>query len=210
MNDKWMIRGVQFVNCNCAWGCPCQFGAKSTHGFCEGFNVGHIEEGYFNDTKLDGLNWIAIAKFPGEISEGNGRVQAIIDERADGVQREAMGKILRGESTAPGATHFYIFNSMASEVLDPLYAPLEVTIDVDARQASAIAPGLVEAKGTPIIDAFSQKPVRARINLPDGFEYTVAEMGTGTSKITAGLTLEFKESYGQFSIIQMNQDGVIR
>ena len=99
---------------------------------------------------------------------------------------------------------------MASEVLDPLYAPLEVTIDVDARQASAIAPGLVEVKGTPIIDAFSQKPVRARINLPDGFEYTVAEMGTGTSKITAGLTLEFKESYGQFSIIHMNQDGVIR
>ena len=106
MNDKWMIRGVQFVNCNCAWGCPCQFGAKSTHGFCEGFNVGHIEEGYFNDTKLDGLNWIAIAKFPGEISEGNGYLQAIIDERADGVQREAMGKILRGESTAPGADPF--------------------------------------------------------------------------------------------------------
>ena len=210
MNDKWMIRGVQFVNCNCAWGCPCQFGAKSTNGFCEGFGVGHIEEGYFNDTKLDGLNWVAIGKFPGEIAEGNGHLQAIIDERADGAQREAMGKILRGESTAPGAPHFYIFNSMASEVLDPLYAPIEVSIDVDARQANVRAPGLVEAKGTPIIDAFSQKPVRARINLPDGFEYTVAEMGAGTSKITAGLTLELHESYGQFSIIHMNQDGVIR
>ena len=170
MNEKWMIRGVQFVNCNCAWGCPCQFGAKSTHGFCEGFGVGHIEEGYFNDTKVDGLNWIAIGKFPGEISEGNGRLQAIIDDRADGVQREAMGKILRGEPTAPGATHLYIFNSTASEVLDPLHAPIEVSIDVDARQASVKAPGLVEAKRTSIIDAFSQKPVRARINLPDGFE----------------------------------------
>ena len=205
-----MIRGVQFVNCNCAWGCPCQFGAKSTNGFCEGFGVGHIEEGYFNDAKLDGLNWVAIGKFPGEIAEGNGHLQAIIDERADGAQREAMGKILRGESTAPEAPHFYIFNSMASEVLDPLYAPIEVSIDVDARQANVRAPGLVEAKGTPIIDAFSQKPVRARINLPDGFEYTVAEMGAGTSKITAGLTLELHESYGQFSIIHMNQDGVIR
>ena len=20
MKDRWMIRGVQFVNCNCAWG----------------------------------------------------------------------------------------------------------------------------------------------------------------------------------------------
>ena len=210
MNDRWMIRGVQFVNCNCAWGCPCQFGARSTHGFCDGFGVGHIEEGYFNDTKLNGFSWILIAKYPGEIAEGNGRMQAIIDERADGAQREAMRKILRGESTAPGATHFYILTSMASEVLDALYAPIEVEIDVDARQANVMAPGLVEAKGTPIIDAFSQKPVRARIDLPEGFEYTVAEMGMGTSKITAGLTLELKESYGQFSIIHMNQDGVIR
>jgi hypothetical protein len=68
-------------------------------------------------------------------------------------------------------THFYILTSMASEVLDPLYAPIEVSIDVDARQANVKAEGLVEAKGTPIIDAFSQKPVRAQINLPDGFEY---------------------------------------
>ena len=99
---------------------------------------------------------------------------------------------------------------MASEVLDALYAPIQVSIDVDARQATVRAPGLVEARGTPIIDAFSQKPVRARINLPDGFEYTTAEMGTGTSKVTADLSLELNESYGQFSIIHMNQDGVIR
>ena len=190
MNDKWMIRGVQFVTCNCAWGCPCQFGAKSTHGSCEGFGVGHIEEGYFNDTKLNDLRWIVIAKFPGEIAEGNGRLQAIIDERGDAAQREAMRKILHGESTRPGATHFYIFNSIASEVLAPLYAPIEASIDVDARQANVKAEGLVEARGTPIIDAFSQKPVRARINLPDGFEYTTSEMGTGASKVTAGLTLD--------------------
>ena len=55
MNDKWMIRGTQFANCNCEWGCPCQFSARSTNGFCEGLGVGHIEEGYFNDTKLDDL-----------------------------------------------------------------------------------------------------------------------------------------------------------
>jgi hypothetical protein len=42
------------------------------------------------------------------------------------------------------------------------------------------------------------------------FEYTIAEMGTGTSKVTAGLKLELNGSYGQFSILHMNQDGVIR
>ena len=87
---------------------------------------------------------------------------------------------------------------------------MKVSIDVDARQANIKADGLVESKGTPITDPFSQKPVRARINLPDGFEYTVAEMGTGTSNVTADLKLEFKGSYGQFSILHVNQDGLIR
>jgi hypothetical protein len=50
-----MIRGTEFTNCNCAWGCPCQFGAKSTHGHCETVMCGHIQERNFNDTNLDGL-----------------------------------------------------------------------------------------------------------------------------------------------------------
>ena len=210
MNDKWMIRGTEFVNCNCAWGCPCQFNARSTNGFCEAIGVGHIEEGYFNDTKLDGLNWITILKWPGEIAEGNGRMQAIIDEAADVAQREALRKILHGESTTPGATHFYVFNSTMSEVLDPLYSPIELNIDVDARQANIKADGLVESKGTPIIDPFSQKPMRALVNLPDGFEFTVAEMAAGTSKVTAGLKLELNGSHGHFCVLHMNQAGVIR
>ena len=52
--------------------------------------------------------------------------------------------------------------------------------------------------------------MRARINLPDGFEYTVAEMGAGTSKVNADLKLKLTGSYGQFSLIHMNHDGVIR
>src|ERR1700754_5151314 len=50
--DRWMIRGTEFENCNCAWGCPCQFGARSTHGHCEAFMAGHIEDGTFNGTSL--------------------------------------------------------------------------------------------------------------------------------------------------------------
>jgi hypothetical protein len=113
-------------------------------------------------------------------------MQAIIDEGANAAQREAQRKILPGESTTPGATHFYVFTSIMSEVLDPFYSPMEVTIDVDARQANIKADGLVESKGNPILDPISQMPMRARINLPNGFEYTVTEMGavTTNAKIT--------------------------
>ena len=210
MADQWMIRGVEFGNCNCALGCPCQFGSPTTHGHCEALVTGHIEEGRFNDISLDGIDWALLLYWPGEISEGNGREQAIIDERADPGQREALRKILHGEATTPGATHFFVYNSTMAEVLDTLYAPIELDIDVDARMANVNIAGLVEAAGRPIISRFSGQPVRSGISLPGGFEYTFAEMGNGNSKVRAGIKLDLTDSYGQFNVLHVNQDGVIR
>ena len=31
---EWTMQGTEFGNCNCATGCPCQFNALPTHGFC--------------------------------------------------------------------------------------------------------------------------------------------------------------------------------
>ena len=210
MSDRWMIRGAEFVNCNCAWGCPCQFHSPSTHGHCEAMACGHIEKGQFNETHLDDLNFVLLFRWPGEIAQGNGRGQIIIDERADEAQREKLGKVLRGESTRPGATHFSVFASTMSEMLKPIFAPMEVTIDVDAREATVKVPGIVEARGVPMTNPFSGEPSRARIELPNGFEYSVAEIGSGKTKVTGAIPLELDGTYGQFNILHMNQDGVIR
>ena len=40
----WEIKGREFGNCNCAYGCPCQFNALPTHGHCRGLAVYDIEE----------------------------------------------------------------------------------------------------------------------------------------------------------------------
>ncbi len=210
MANQWMIRGVEYGNCNCDYGCPCQFNSPTTHGNCEGVAAGYIEEGNHGDTRLDGLTWVMMFWWPGEIAEGNGRQQVIIHERADDAQREALRRIIHGEDTTPGATHFNVFNSTMAEVLETLYAPIELEVDVEARTAHLSVPGVVESTGSPIIDPFSGEAHRARINLPNGFEYTVAEMGSGSSKSTAGIELELTDSYGQFNVLHMNQDGVIR
>ncbi len=68
----------------------------------------------------------------------------------------------------------------------------------------------MESTGVPIINPHSGQPHRARINLPEGFEYTVAEMGSGTTKARGKIELDLADSYGQFNIMHMNQDGVIR
>src|SRR5258705_9380497 len=131
---------------------------------------GHIAAANFNDANLDGLNWAVLMYWPGEVAEGNGTQQVIIGERADPAQREGLRKILHGESTTPGATHFFVYNSTMSTVLDTLYALIDLSIDVEGRTANVKIGDLVESVGAPIISAFSGEPVRSGISLPDGFE----------------------------------------
>lgn len=148
--------------------------------------------------------------WPDEIAQGSGKEQAIIDQRADLAQREGLRNILHGESTAPGATNFFVYKSTMSTVLDTLYAPIDLAIDVEGRTAHATIPDLVESRGAPIINPRSGERTRSRINLPNGFEYTFAEMGNGSSTVKTGIELDLRYSYGQFNELHMNQDGVIR
>jgi hypothetical protein len=205
-----MIRGVEYSNCNCASGCPCQFNSPSTNGFCEAIGAGQVDEGHFNDTRLDGLRFVMLLQWPGEIAEGNGRQQVIIDERGSPAQREALRRILYGESTAPGATHFYVFHSTMSQVLEPIYAPIELDVDLDARRARVVVPGLIDSVGSPILHPISGQEFRAGIRLPTGFEFGFAEVGRGRSSTRAGIELELDGTHAHWNVLHMNQDGVIR
>ncbi len=83
MPDQWLFKSETYDNCNCAVNCGCQFNLPSTYGYCQSAFVGNVVEGHFNDTPLAGLNWAGLYKWPGEIAEGNGQRQIVIDERAD-------------------------------------------------------------------------------------------------------------------------------
>jgi hypothetical protein len=210
MPDRWRIRGVEWTNCNCAFGCPCQFNSPSTHGVCEAVAAASIDEGHFGDVRLDGVRFVWLLQWPGEIAEGNGTSQLILDARASDAQRDAVRRIVAGEDTAPGATHFYVFTSTMSRVLDPIVASIAVDIDVPARRARVTVPGLVESEGTPIPDPFSGGAHSVAIELPGGFEFTRAEVGRGTSRVSAGIRLDLAGSHAHANVLHMNQDGVIR
>ena len=36
MATKWHINGDYVLACNCDFGCPCNFNARPTMGFCQG------------------------------------------------------------------------------------------------------------------------------------------------------------------------------
>ena len=53
---------------------------------------------------------------------------------------------------------------------------------------------------------------RARIDLPNGFEYKIAEMGSASTTTTAGkiALTNNKDSYAQFAELHLNNSGVVR
>jgi hypothetical protein len=80
-DTKWTIKGREFVNCNCSYGCPCQFNGLPTHGHCQAVGGFEIEQGHHGSTKLDGLKFVGIFRWPGAIHEGKGEAAVVIDER---------------------------------------------------------------------------------------------------------------------------------
>ena len=206
----WEIKAKEFVNCNCAYGCPCQFNAPPTHGNCEAAVAIEIEQGHYGDVKLDGLRIGGIYQWPGAIHEGRGKAQPFVDERADDKQREALLKIMTGQDTDPMATMFAVYFSTLEKVFDPIFAKIEFEVDVEARKGRYVVPGLVESRGEPIKNPVTGAETRARIDLPEGFEFEIAEVGSGTTKTQGNVILDLKSSYGQFAHLHLNNHGVVR
>jgi len=208
-DTSWTIKGREFVHCNCAYGCPCQFNALPTHGDCKAVAAVHIEEGHHGDTDLSGLNIGMIVAWPGPIHEGRGHVVPLVDERANPQQREALLRIMTGQDTVPGSTFFQVFSTTFEKVEEPVFAPIELDIDIEGRSARLNVPGWVEARGEPIRNAVTGEESRARIQLPNGFEYDVAEQGRGWAKTTGPVDVQLEDSHAHFAELHMTETGVV-
>ena len=206
----WEIKAREFVNCNCDYGCPCQFNALPTKGNCEAIAGIQIDTGHYGDVDLNGFRIVTIFHWPGPIHLGEGKCQAIVDETANDRQREALLNIIYGKDTEPFATMFAVFATTVTKVFEPIFAPIDFEVDVDGRTGRLVVPGIVEMKGEPIRNPVTGAEHRARIDLPNGFEYTLAEMGSGTSKSSGNIALELTNSYGQFADIHLGNHGIVR
>ncbi|MBS0194336.1 MAG: DUF1326 domain-containing protein [Proteobacteria bacterium] len=208
--NAWEIKGREFVNCNCSYGCPCQFNALPTHRHCQAIGVFLIDAGYHGDVRLDGLAAAMAVRWPGAVHEGHGQIQPYVDERADARQREAILRILSGLDTDPGATVFAVFATTYEKVFDPIFTSIEADIDVESRRGRVRVGDAIAMNGQPIRNPVTGAEHRVRIDLPDGFEYELAEIGSGTSSSRGAVALALEASYGQFARLHLNNHGVIR
>ncbi len=206
---QWRVRAREFANCNCAYGCPCQFNALPTYGNCQAAVGFQIDEGNFGDVRLDGLRAAGVYAWPGPVHQGGGTMQLIVEERADAKQRDALLKIMTGQETDEMATMWWVYAAMCPTKLEPLFKTIKFEVDVDGRRARLEVPGILESSGEPIRNPVTGKESRARIDLPHGFEYRIAEMGSGTTKATGAIKLALNASYGQFAHIHLSNKGIV-
>jgi hypothetical protein len=206
----WNIKGRELVNCTCEYGCNCQFNALPDKGHCHAVAGIQIDAGSHGTTKLDGLKIAAIFKWPGAIHEGNGEAVAFVDERADPAQREALLKIMSGQDTDPFATMFAVYASTLSKMNEPVFTQIDFEVDVDARRGRLSIKDYIEMTGEPIRNKKTGAEARAQIVLPEGFEYTVADIGSASSTTRGPVKVAMKDSYGQFAHLHLNNHGVVR
>jgi len=206
----WEVHGRELANCNCATGCPCQFMALPTRGNCEAVAAFEFDSGHYGDVDLSGTKAALVVRWPGPIHEGNGTMQFIIDERASPEQRDALYKIMTGEDTEEMATMWWVFSAMSPNKLETLYKPIEFEMDMETRRGRIRVPGVFETNASPITNPVTGAEHRARINLPHGFEFRVAEMAKGTSRTSGAINLaNNQDSHVHMVEIHLSNHGVL-
>jgi len=136
-------------------------------------------------------------------------MQSIIDERADDAQREALAAIMQGEGAEKGLIMLQIYRSMCSTYHDPLFKPIELEMDVASRTARLSVPGLLETTVEPVKNPVTGVEWQARIDLPNGKEFRQAEVGSGTTKATGAIPLEFTNSHAHLTDATTTSKGLV-
>lgn len=206
----WRLKGPEIATCNCHWGCPCQFNSRPSHENCRAAVAMAIEEGHYGNVRLNGLRWANLLAWPGAIHEGHGEAQPIIDERADGHQREALLAILSGQESEPGATFFNVFAGTVDTVHQPLFRPIEFEADVDARTGRFVVPGIVEATAEPIRNPITGASHRVRVQLPHGFEFTEAEFASGAATASGAIEHHWANCHAHLAVLHLTPQGPVR
>ena len=205
--SDWRLEGEWIKNCTCAFGCPCDFNALPTQGYCKGMIGMRITKGHFEKTKLDGLVFAKTVDFPGALHEGNGQSQPIIDERATAEQREALFNILSGENSAEG-TLFHIFSLIVTKKHKPVFAPFEFSFDKNGRVARVVAKGVLETEVEPIKNPVTGAPHRIQVVMPEGFEHRAAEVASANIRSNGAIKFETKGTHSSLANVVQTPEGV--
>jgi hypothetical protein len=208
MSDiDWRLKGEWIKSCSCDYGCPCDFNARPTQGWCKGLVAMHVTEGHFGKVKLDGVTFAATVDFPGALHEGNGALQPIVDERATPEQRDALFQIMSGKHSAEG-TLFHIISLIVTKAHDPIFAPIEMKFDYAKRRARLSIPGVLSCDVEPIKNPVTCAEHRIKVVMPEGFEHREGEVAHASISSTGGIRFEVPKGHATLANVEQTPSGV--
>lgn len=203
----WRLKGQWLKNCNCDFGCPCDFDAPPTNGDCVGIMAMKILEGHHGKVRLDGLCFVLVLSFPGPLHEGDGIMQTVIDEDAGVAQREALRAILSGAEAEPG-TLFNILNTFVRTAHGPVFAHIDFDFNLDARTAYVIVPGIIESKSQPILNRVTSAARRIRVQFADGIEYLEGEVANAATRGLGKIRFDIEAGHGTLALVERTPRGL--
>jgi len=184
--------GDVLIACNCDWGCPCNFNARPSKGFCEGGWIWLIENGQVDDVPLGGLGVAVFAKWPGAIHEGGGRATCYLDAGASASQRDALSRVLRGELGGPWGLFIKTY-----ELAPPVFARFDV--HPAAHGSRARIGDVVELEMQTIRNPVTKAEVHPEVVLPEGLVIKRGGLGASTVfRVRDELALDHSGQYAAF------------
>ena len=182
VNTKWSIEADYIQGCNCDYGCPCEFSAPPTTGFCDGLFAWRINRGRFGDLSLDGLGLGGAAHWPKAIHQGNGTAVAFVDVKASQAQRDALLTIFSGKA---GGLPFEILVTTFSKVLEPRFVPFQ--FNFNGLNSSVNLGNELIISTAPIKNPVTGEPESVRVNHGTGFVFKEAEcVSAEENRVAAG------------------------
>ena len=186
------LTGNVLIACNCDWGCPCNFNARPSRGYCEGGWIWMIDRGQVDGVGVDGLGVALFAAWPGAIHEGGGRASGYLDDRADAPQRTALTALLNGEFGGPWGLFRKTYELSGPD-------PARFEVDLAKHATRARVGEFVELELEKIRNPVTQAETHPEIVLPEGL--VVKHGNVATSKVfrlRGGVEYDHSGQYAAF------------
>jgi len=191
---RWKLRGEFMESCNCDYLCPCIFTnsrAPVTNDYCTSVQVYRIDEGYCDETRLDGLRFALIVRSGKVMADGKWIFAGVVDAAANDRQRQLLAAIVSGAAGGPPSI---IRNALVSDFRGIAFKPIQFTLAGLARSSSiedilsfAIegVPSTVE-KGEPLYLDNTEHPANRRVALARAKEMHVHGFGLDDDLVGGG------------------------
>src|SRR4029079_17012325 len=111
--------------------------------------------------------------------------------------------------TEPGATFFNVFVSMCEKVHEPMFKPIEFSVDMKSCNGHIRVPGVLDVKTEAIRNPITGNEHHARISLRGGFEFSEAEFASGTIKSKGAITVETSGRHAHLANLHLTGQGIV-